>query len=172
MTDPVLRQQRRMSRWMYALMWLGILFLLSLFFGDYLQEQYNPNQNLQLERVNGQQQVILQRNQQGHYIASGTIEGQPVVFLLDTGATDVAIPERIAKELGLTFGRASQVNTANGMTRTYETVLSSVSLGGITQYQVPAVIAPGFVSDAVLLGMSFLKNVEFTQRGETLIIRL
>jgi len=172
MTDPVYRQQRRYSRWMYALMWLGILLLLSMFFGDHLAQQYNPNQSLQTDTINGQQQVVLQRNRQGHYIASGTINGQPVVFLLDTGATDVAIPEHIAQQLGLRFGRAGQVNTANGVSRTYQTVLQSISLGGISQSQVPAVIAPGFESDAVLLGMSFLKHVEFTQRGDTLIMRL
>ena len=151
-------------------MWLGVLLLLVLFFQDQLQEQYNPNQNLAQQQASAEA-VVLQRNRQGHYVASGLINGQEVVFLLDTGATDVAIPEHLAKQLQLRYGRSGQVNTANGVSRTYDTMLDSLSLGGITQRQVPAVIAPGFKSDAILLGMSFLKHIEFSQRGDTLTLR-
>ena len=170
MPEPIIKQQRSYSRWMYALMWVGVLFLLLVFFQDQLAEQYNPNQQL-AQQQNAGSAVVLQRNRQGHYVASGLINGQKVVFLLDTGATDVAIPEHVARQLGLRFGREGRVNTANGVSRTFDTMLNSVSLGGISQAQIPAVIAPGFDSDAVLLGMSFLKHIEFTQRGNTLTLR-
>jgi aspartyl protease family protein len=170
MSEANFQQRKRYSRWMYALMWLGVLLLLVLFFQDQLHEQYNPNQKLaqQQDTADG---VVLQRNKQGHYVASGLINGQDVVFLLDTGATDVAIPEHLAKQLGLRYGRAGQVNTANGVSRTFDTMLDSLSLGSITQRQVPAVIVPGFESQAILLGMSFLKHIEFSQRGDTLTLR-
>jgi len=170
MSEPHFQQRKRYSRWMYALMWVGVLLLLVLFFQDTLQQQYNPNQNL-AQQQSDTQAVVLQRNKQGHYVASGFINGQEVVFLLDTGATDVAIPEHIAQQLNLGFGRAGQVNTANGVSRTYDTVLETLSLGAITQRQVPAVIVPGYESQAILLGMSFLKHIEFSQRGDTLTLR-
>ena len=170
MSEPEFQQRKQYSRWMYALMWVGVLVLLVVFFQGQLQEQYNPNQNL-AQQQSSTDAVVLQRNRQGHYVASGLINGQEVVFLLDTGATDVAIPEHVAKRLGLRYGRASQVNTAKGVSRTYDTMLDSLSLEGITQTQVPGVIAPGFKSDAILLGMSFLKHIEFSQRGDTLTLR-
>jgi len=149
MSEPEFQQRKQYSRWMYALMWLGVLVLLVVFFQGQLQEQYNPNQNLAQGQASTDA-VVLQRNRQGHYVASGLINGQEVVFLLDTGATDVAIPEHIAKQLGLRYGRAGQVNTANGVSRTYDTMLDSLSLGGIVQQQVPAVIVPGYESSYIV----------------------
>ena len=170
MSEANFQQRKRYSRWMYALMWLGVLLVLVLFFQDQLQEQYNPNQNL-AQQSGASEAVVLQRNKQGHYVATGLINGQKVVFLLDTGATDVAIPEPIAKQLGLRYGRAGQVNTANGVSRTFDTMLDTLSLCSITQQQVPAVIVPGYESPAILLGMSFLKHIEFSQRGDILTLR-
>lgn len=168
--QPEIKTRKQYSRWMYAFMWLGVLVLLVVFFQGWLQEKYNPNQHL-LTQTGSNEPVVLKRNAQGHYVASGMINGQPVVFLLDTGATDVAIPADIAKRLGLRFGRQGQVTTANGITTTYDTILDSVSLGSITLHQVTASIAPGYKSDAILLGMSFLKHIEFSQRGDTLTLR-
>ena len=61
--------------------------------------------------------------------------------------------------------------TANGPATGYETRLVRVKLGGIELADVAAVMSDGLSPDAVLLGMSFLKRVEFTQRGDELILR-
>lgn len=64
-----------------------------------------------------------------------------------------------------------QVYTANGVTQAHTTRLESVRLGGIEILNVSALVTPGMRADTVLLGMSFLKHVEFTQRGDQLILR-
>ncbi len=164
-------QQRRIGKIMVGAMWLLLLGLLTLFFNDFLEQQYNPNQQIASVQRNGQQELELQRNKYGHYVASGMINQQPVVFMLDTGATDISIPLKVAKRLGLQPGRAVTYQTANGPALNYATQLDSVSLGNITLYNLPASINPNVNQDDVLLGMSFLKHLEFSQKGNTLTLR-
>jgi aspartyl protease family protein len=157
---------------MQAFAWLVFLALGVFFFSDLLDKQRNPNQSLQTRySEEGAREVILKRNKFGHYVTSGQINGQPVTFILDTGATGVAIPKLIADRLGLKRGQAIRTETANGLTTSYAVKLDQVSVGSIALQDVRAAIAPGLQTDEVLLGMSFLKHIEFTQRGETLIMR-
>jgi len=113
----------------------------------------------------------LQRNRYGHYVADGEINQQPVVFLLDTGAGGISVPEGLAREIGLKRGSALRYQTANGMITVYATTLAQVDLGGIILRQVRASINPNMQGNEVLLGMSFLKHFEITQKGKTLTIR-
>jgi len=170
MTNPA-EQQRRWGKIMVGAMWLLLLGLLTLFFNDFLDKQHNPNQQVASVQRGGQQQLILQRNKYGHYVASGMINQQPVVFMLDTGATDISIPENVATRLGLQRGRAVTYQTANGPAINYATQLDSVSLGHITLYNLPASINPNVKHDDILLGMSFLKHLEFSQKGNTLTLK-
>jgi aspartyl protease family protein len=164
-------QQRRIGKIMVGAMWLLLLGLLTLFFNDFLEQQYNPNQQIASVQRNGQQEIVLQRNKYGHYVASGMINQQPVVFMLDTGASDISIPHKVAQRLGLQPGRAVTYQTANGPALNYATQLDSVSLGNITLYNLPASINPNVNHEDVLLGMSFLKHLEFSQKGNTLTLR-
>ena len=170
MTHPT-DQQRRIGKIMVGAMWLLLLGLLTLFFNDFLDKQHNPNQQIATLQRDGQTQIMLQRNKFGHYVASGMINQQPVVFMLDTGATDISIPENVANRLGLQRGRAVTYRTANGPAINYATKLDSVSLGDITLYNLPASINPNVNHDEILLGMSFLKHLEFSQKGNTLTLR-
>ena len=169
MTNPA-AQQRRIGKFMVGAMWLLLLGLLTLFFNDFLEQQHNPNQKIATLQRDGQQQIMLQRNKYGHYVASGMINQQPVVFMLDTGATDISIPEKVAKRLGLQRGRAVTYQTANGPAINYATKLDNVSLGPITLYNLPASINPNVNHEDILLGMSFLKHLEFSQKGNTLTL--
>ena len=92
-------QQRRIGKLMVGAMWLLLLGLLTLFFTDFLDKQYNPNQQIASVQRDGQQEIELQRNKYGHYVASGMINQQPVVFMLDTGASDISIPQQVAQRL-------------------------------------------------------------------------
>ena len=166
------REQRRMGLIMQALAWLVLLGLGIFFFSDLLDKQYNPNQSLQTRYgEEGAREVILQRNKFGHYVTSGQINGHPVTFILDTGATGVAVPASVAKRLGLQRGQAYRTQTANGVGTSYAARLDQVSVGGILLEDVQAGITPGLKTEEVLLGMSFLKHIEFSQRGDTLILR-
>jgi len=157
---------------MQALAWIVLLALGAVWFGDFLDTQHNPNQSLQTHYgADGTREVVLKRNKYGHYVTSGRINGHPVTFMVDTGATGVAIPGATAARLGLRPGRAFPTQTANGIASSYAVTLEQVSVGGIELQDIPAAIAPGLDTGEVLLGMSFLKHIEFTQRGDTLVLR-
>ena len=151
--------------------WLLFGVLLFVFFNNLLEKQRNPNQDVATVYRGDVREVVLQRNKYGHYVTSGKINGQDVVFLVDTGATDVAIPEATANRLGLTRGPAFRARTANGITRAWRTRLASVSVGEITLYDVRASILDNAGTEEVLLGMSFLKQLELIQKGDSLTLR-
>lgn len=156
---------------MIILGWILVLGLLSLYFSRYLDKENNPNQNIEFTRTGDTKEIELQRNRYGHYVTNGKINDQPVVFILDTGATDISIPEKIAKRLKLKVGMKFFVDTANGEIGVYGTRLNSVSLGPVKLYDVNANINPHFDSEEILLGMSFLKHLHFSQNGDKLLIR-
>ncbi len=163
---------QRIGKGMIYAAWLLVLGLLFWFFNSFLDKQDNPNQKPSTQsHQDGTREVILQRNRIGHYVANGTINGQPVVFLLDTGATRVSIPEPIAVRLNLQRGTPMRASTANGTITTYSTELDSVAVGLVELHGVRASINPHMQSDEILLGMSFLKHLELTQRGDILILR-
>ena len=99
MSDNDVREQKRMGTTMQVLAWVVLLALGVFYFSDLLDKQYNPNQSLQTGFVEGGvREVVLQRNKFGHYVTSGMINGKPVTFMLDTGATGVAIPDALAAD--------------------------------------------------------------------------
>lgn len=155
---------------MILVAWVVLLALLALLFSDQLEDQINPNQEVVGIESDGVRQVTLKRNRQGHYVSSGRINGDPVTFLLDTGATDISIPHAVARELQLERGFAGQAQTANGVVTVYATRLETVEIGNIVLHDVRAHINPNMHDHHVLLGMSFLKQLEFRQQGDTLTI--
>jgi aspartyl protease family protein len=173
MTGSENNEVRRTGRYMLIMAWVGGLALLTLLFQDLLQTQFNPNTDpLVRESPEGRSQVVLDRNAQGHYVASGRINGVPVTFLLDTGATDVAIPEDLADRLRLERRGGGISQTANGPVAVWQTMLDTVTLGAISLSDVRASILPSMRGTGkVLLGMSFLKQLEFTQRDGQLILQ-
>jgi aspartyl protease family protein len=154
------------------LAWILVLVLLMFFFQKTLDKQINPNTQPELRLTDqGQAEVILLQNKQGHYVARGTINDTSVTFLLDTGATQVSIPGHIAEQLGLIAQGNYRVQTANGTVTVYETDITQLSLGNIFLYNVAAHINPAMKTDQILLGMSALKQVDFYQTGQQLILR-
>lgn len=162
----------RIGGGMIVAAWLLALALLTLLFSNMLDRQANPNQQVQGQTTSdGAREVRLLRNRSGHYVAEGKINGHPVVFLVDTGATDVALPQALAERLGVQPGPSAWSQTANGWVRTHSTRLASVELGGIKMHNVRASILPKMDSNQVLLGMSFLRHLELEQSGDTLVLR-
>ena len=172
MSDPETPQASSggLGRGMIIAAWVLLLVLLTLFFNDRLDKQNNPNQQLSAVSADGIPGVTLQRNRFGHYVATGAINGKPVEFMLDTGATDVSIPVKLADRLGLQRGRASVYQTANGPITAWQTSLDEIRLGPLRLGPVRASINPGDSTDAVLLGMSFLRHLDFKQQGNTLTL--
>ena len=163
--------QKRLGKGMTVLGWIVVLGILTVYFSRYLDQQNNPNKALSTSQTDDYKQVQLQRNRYGHYLANGMINSTEVVFLLDTGATDITIPDKIAPKLRLKAGIKIPVQTANGQTVVYATTLDSVSIGEIELHGVNANINPYMQGEEVLLGMSFLRHLDFAQQGEQLLIR-
>jgi len=119
-----------------------------------------------------QPQLVLPRDGSGHYVASGKINGHPVRFLLDTGATVVAIPGDLARQMNLIPGDAHIVETANGRSTGYTTTLQRVELGDLVLEQVAAVILPNMTNNRrALLGMSFLGAFDMVQQNNRLTLK-
>jgi len=162
-----------LSKPVITIIWIVLLGVTTLLFNGLLDDINNPNKELTITLNDaGNKEVILERNRYGHYVASGEINNQPVEFLLDTGATLVAIPEHIAKQLNLKKGQGFQSQTANGTSQSYATTVDTLVLGGIVMTNVPASISSGMEFDEILLGMSFLKHLHLTQQGKQLRISL
>ncbi|MEO8489615.1 TIGR02281 family clan AA aspartic protease [Pseudomonas sp.] len=162
---------KRAGRVLMFVAWGAGLFLATRFFGQWEARQENPNAVVASERHQGYIEVKLLGNKQGHFVASGQINGQPVTFMLDTGATDVAVPAELADRLGLKRGMPVTLSTANGLSQGFRTHLDRLQLGDIVLQDVRALVAPGLDGDQILLGMSALKQLEFTQRSGTLLLR-
>lgn len=169
MSQPV--PGKRAGRILLVLAWCAGLFLATRFFGEWEQRRENPNTQVSSQQVDGYIEVKLVGNGQGHFVADGQINGQPVNFMLDTGATDVSIPAGLAERLNLEKGAPVTLSTANGRSQGYRTRLEQLKLGDIVLHDVRALVAPGLSGNQVLLGMSALKQLEFTQRGGTLLLR-
>lgn len=116
----------------------------------------NPNK---AEVLGQSQTVVLQRDPSGHYRAEAYINGIKTDVLVDTGATGVAISQKLANTLGLRSHAAVSTTTANGRAVSYLLRLDSIKLGGIEAKDVAATISPGLEGEA-LLGMSFLSRMD------------
>ena len=162
----------RLGKVMLFAAWIVGLAMLALLFQRLLSDRENPNRDPEAIRdAQGRPQVVLQRNRFGHYVANGRINGEPVVFLVDTGATDVALPLRVARRIGIPLGAVGMAKTANGNIRTWSAWLDSVDLGGLTAKRVQASVLPNMPGEEVLLGMSYLKRFDLIQHGDILTLR-
>ena len=151
--------------------WLVVLGIATLYFDRFLDQEHNPNQNVQTIQTSTTKEILLQRNRQGHYVSNGKINDTRVRFLLDTGATDVSIPQSAARDLRLQRGLEIEAHTANGTIIVYMTVLDRIQIGDIVLHDVRASINPYMDGEEILLGMSFLRHLDFSQRDDQLILR-
>jgi aspartyl protease family protein len=157
---------RRSGTVLLVAAWVGVFGAIYWWFAGWERDQQNPNRALAASAA----EVVLERNRAGHYVADGAINGERVTFLVDTGATTVALPMSLARRLGLELGDAVTVQTANGPKVAYQTRLRSVRVGGIEIANVPAIASEGMEGAGVLLGMSFLGHLDFSQRDGRLVL--
>lgn len=159
-----------LGKGMTTIAWIIAIAFATYFFAGVEERQVNPNQSPLSERSDEIIKVELKRNRYGHYVTNGEIDSKEVVFLLDTGATHVAIPGALENYLNLSRGQKHFVNTANGTTTAYATRIDSLRIGEITLYDVKASINPSMEGEEILLGMSALKQIEFRQKGNHLTL--
>ena len=117
------------------------------------------------------QSVILAADPRGHFVSQGLINGSPVRFLVDTGATTVALPAADAERLGIDYrkGERGFTHTAGGVVPIYRVRFDSVKLGTIELAGVDGIVIEQGL-DIALLGMSFLNRVEMQREGQTMVL--
>lgn len=112
--------------------------------------------------------IILHADNYGHYRGTVLINDHPFPFMIDTGATNVAIPQKMASTAQLPLGASVQLNTANGIAKGYSTRIPSLRIGAAHITNLEATIAPDL--DEVLIGMNALKYFRMTQGLKTLTL--
>lgn len=123
-------------------------------------------------RDGGGQAVTLVSDGRGHFITMGTINGATVRFMVDTGATSVALGASDARRANLDpgNGRPVMIQTANGVIQARVVQLNTVQVGEVTLHNVEATVA-GHDMPQVLLGMSFLNRMDMRRDGEMMTLR-
>jgi len=117
------------------------------------------------------QTATLTANAQGHFLVDGQVNGGPVRFLVDTGATQVSLSGADATRLGIDYrkGQPGLVGTANGTAIAYKVTVDTVRVGDIVLNNVDTVVLEGGLPYA-LLGMSFLNRMEMKREGQVMIL--
>lgn len=118
-------------------------------------------------------QVVIKKNDRNQYKVNGSLNGMPVTFLVDTGATAVAMNEMEARRLGLLYklqGTESKVHTASGIANSWYVKLDEVKVGEIAIKNVGAVVVEGTHPTDVLLGMTYLDYVKIQEDNSVLML--
>jgi aspartyl protease family protein len=162
-----------------ALLWVAIALVIAVGY-TYRNELRDVSERVLAELVPGRAVtrglvVEISRGRGGEFQVAAQINGARVQMVLDTGATAVVLTQDAAKAAGLPLEVLAYnvpVETANGRTRTAAVTLDRVSVGGITERSVPALIAQRGQLRTNLLGMSFLNRLESWEvRGDRLTMR-
>ena len=118
------------------------------------------------------QRVVLKADARGHFVSSGQINGRIMQYMVDTGASTVAIGRPDAQRMGLKFeeqGQSVRMNTANGVTQGWRMRLDSVRVGDVELRGVDAIVTPQPMP-YVLLGNSFLREFEMSRNGDEMML--
>lgn len=116
--------------------------------------------------------AVLYANAQGHFVSDCQINGASLKFLLDTGATSVALNSGDAKFANIDYkrGEPMQVSTANGVVTAYRVMIATLKIGGITLNQVEANVLEGGSPPLVLMGMSALSRLDMKREDIALML--
>ncbi|MBP7329006.1 MAG: TIGR02281 family clan AA aspartic protease [Alicycliphilus sp.] len=118
------------------------------------------------------QRVVLKADARGHFVSSGQINGRIMQYMVDTGASTIAIGRPDAERMGLKFeeqGQSVRMNTANGVAQGWRLRLDSVRVGDVELRGVDAIVTPQPMP-YVLLGNSFLREFEMSRNGDEMML--
>lgn len=158
--------QRLQQLAIWALIFIGVLAAIGLW--SDIRSTVLPTQTITAEN-----RIETPLSADGHYYLNVEINGKPVRFVIDTGASAIVLSQKDAERIGIDTRQLAyigQANTANGLVRTAPVRLDTVTLGPIQDHDVSAVVNAGQM-DGSLLGMAYLSRfarVEINNR--TLIL--
>lgn len=133
-------------------------------FSSHTNTQYEERETIKVD---------IWADNRGSYHIPGSINGQVVNFLVDTGATSIAMNEMVARRLGIDFrylGQPVRASTASGVATGYAIKLAAVKVGAIEINNVEAIVLEGGFPTKVLLGMSFLRHVKFERNNNLMTL--
>lgn len=115
--------------------------------------------------------ISLPADSGGHFMPQGTINGRPVQFMVDTGASSVALGMAEAERIGLAYrsGQPVRIGTANGVVQGWRIKLASVRIGDVEVYEVDAVVTPQGMP-FVLLGNSYLNRFQMRRDNDQMVL--
>ena len=107
----------------------------------------------------------------GHYGGSASINGHPIEYIIDTGATSIAMGADVATRLGLDYdsSTATAAMTANGAVPARKLTLNKVTVGDVTIFNVECMVVPQSMP-IVLLGNSFLAHFQMHSDSDSLVL--
>lgn len=114
--------------------------------------------------------IVIPMGTGGHFFAQGYVNGKPIQFMLDTGATTMALGVSDAKRMGLDYqkGQAVRMGTANGVAQGYKIKLTTVKIGDVEVYDVDAIVGPDM--PFALLGNSFLSRFNMNKTVDLMVL--
>lgn len=124
-----------------------------------------------VQESDGKASVTLTADAQGHFLTTGSINGTPTRFLVDTGASAISMSSAEAKRLGISYlnGQKGFSSTANGVTKVYVVSLNTVKVGDISLNGIQGIVHESAMP-VVLLGMSFLNRVDMKREGDRMVL--
>ncbi len=134
-----------------------------------------PGSPLSVTDADGRVSVMIEKGPRGHFETQGSIDGVPITFLIDTGATSIVLTTADARRAGVDVtGLAFDipVSTANGMARAASARVRAIAIGGIVRRNLPIMVAADGTLEGSLLGMSYVSTLSgFDMRGNRLVLR-
>jgi len=159
---------RRLGGTFLIIGWVIALSLVAFLIHESMYSTKAPSFN----EVNGNKQITIYKDYDSHYRIAGTINGKPVQFLIDTGATTVAISESLANNAGLKKHGEVNTSTANGTGVGYLTHIDDLTIDHVEIKNIEAVIIPSMDMNEALLGMNVLGKFNIQQTATSLVLTI
>ncbi len=151
------------------LIWAVVLLIVYWAFTQFIAQQYQPQ--MQVSSSGQGSEITLPRARDGHFRINGSINGEPVVFLLDTGASTITVNNALAEKLNLPRGDIFIAQTANGDIQGYQSKLNRLSFGPFEFENVSVGVVPN-LGNEVLLGMNVIRQFDIRTQDNQMHLKL
>ncbi|WP_051534357.1 retropepsin-like aspartic protease family protein [Deefgea rivuli] len=157
------------STWSIVLLWAAVLLLIYWTFTQFIAQQYQPK--MMISSSGQGSEITLPRARDGHFRVNGSINGEPVILLLDTGASAMTISSALAERLDLPRGEPFTAQTANGDVEGYQSKLGSLSFGPFEFKNVSVGVVPN-LGNEVLMGMNIIQKFDIRTQDNQMHLKL